>query len=167
MWIYRPLRLRKRLSAVHRFLHMVAERLALLCCFFVSGGLQSIATYFIDWWNTFCLLDLQIAWTSKTWFSGERVSALVMTCGPWNSSDGTAAGSRGYESCQWSSWVQQAQAKAGALSSSSATLSTNVDWSKLVNKPQVFDHASLEAEIKAFRDWSWQLGQFLTAIDPS
>jgi hypothetical protein len=53
------------------------------------------------------------------------------------------------------------------LSSSSATLSTNVDWSKLVNKPQVFDHASLEAEIKAFRDWSWQLGQFLTAIDPS
>ena len=50
---------------------------------------------------------------------------------------------------------------------SSAASSTSVDWSKLINKPQAFDHASLEAEIKAFRDWSWQLGQFLIAIDPS
>ena len=27
------------------------------------------------------------------------------------------------------------------------------------NKPQVFEHASLEAEINAFKDWSWQLNQ--------
>jgi len=53
------------------------------------------------------------------------------------------------------------------LGPSSAVSSTNVDWSKLINKPQAFDYASLEAEIKAFRDWSWQLGQFLIAIDPS
>jgi CRISPR/Cas system-associated exonuclease Cas4 (RecB family) len=43
--------------------------------------------------------------------------------------------------------VQQAQAKAGALGPSSAASSTSVDWSKLINKPQAFDHASLEAEI--------------------
>ena len=63
--------------------------------------------------------------------------------------------------------VQLAQAKASAPSPGSTSTGANVDWSKLINKPQVFEHASLEAEIKAFRDWSWQLGQFLVTIDPS
>eukprot|EP00435_Cladocopium_sp_Y103_P032553 s4949_g8.t1 len=63
--------------------------------------------------------------------------------------------------------AMQAQAKASAGSSSSAVGSSIIDWSKLINEPQVFEHALFEAEIKAFQDWSWQLGQFLTTIDPS
>ena len=40
-----------------------------------------------------------------------------------------------------------------------ATLSAagNVDWSKLVNRPPLFEHTTTEAEIKGFRDWSWQV----------
>ena len=61
--------------------------------------------------------------------------------------------------------VQLAQQKGGAGSSSTA--STSVDWSKLVNKPPIFEHATVEAEIKAFRDWSWQVSQYLATIDSS
>ena len=43
--------------------------------------------------------------------------------------------------------------------------SPNVDWSKLINKPPVLEGKSIEDEIKLFRDWSWQLTQFLSAID--
>ena len=102
-------------------------------------------------------------------FSGERVSALVMTSvtpgilltALLQVAEATRAASEAAKA------VQQAQTKARALGPSSAASSTNVDWSKLINKRQAFDHASLEAEIKAFRDWSWQLGQFLIALDPS
>ena len=47
--------------------------------------------------------------------------------------------------------VQQAQAKSSTTPSQSS-IGGGVDWSKLINKPQVFEHATLEAEIKAFRD---------------
>ena len=43
--------------------------------------------------------------------------------------------------------------------------SPNVDSSKLINKPPVLEGKSIEDEIKLFRDWSWQLTQFLSAID--
>ena len=51
--------------------------------------------------------------------------------------------------------------------SSGATLSAagNVDWSKLVNRPPLFEHTTTEAEIKGFRDWSWQVSQYLATID--
>lgn len=41
-----------------------------------------------------------------------------------------------------------------------------MDWSKLLNKPPLFDYKTIEDEIRAFRDWSWQLVQFLNTIDP-
>lgn len=49
---------------------------------------------------------------------------------------------------------------------SPSSSSTNVDWSKLLNKPPLFEHKTTEDEIRAFRDWSWQLIQFLNTIDP-
>eukprot|EP00435_Cladocopium_sp_Y103_P019344 s4186_g4.t1 len=63
---------------------------------------------------------------------------------------------------------QTAQQPAGPSPSSSPSSSTaqTVDWSKLLNKPPVFDYKTTEDEIRAFRDWSWQLIQFLNAIDP-
>ena len=39
------------------------------------------------------------------------------------------------------------------------------DWSKLLTKPSSFDHKSQEEEIKHFKDWSWQLVQYVSAID--
>ena len=34
---------------------------------------------------------------------------------------------------------------------------TVVDWNKLVNKPPCFERSTVEGEIKAFRDWNWQV----------
>ena len=64
--------------------------------------------------------------------------------------------------------VQQAppppsSSPAGSPSSGS---SANIDWSKLLNKPPLFEHKTTEDEIRAYRDWSWQLVQFLNTIDP-
>ena len=39
------------------------------------------------------------------------------------------------------------------------------DWSKLLTKPSWFDHKSQEEEIKHFKDWSWQVVQYVSAID--
>ena len=50
-------------------------------------------------------------------------------------------------------------------SSAASAPSANVDWSKLVNRPPVFEHATTQAEIKGFRDWSWQVSQYLATID--
>ena len=63
----------------------------------------------------------------------------------------------------------QSQAAAGSPSpSSSPTGATHsVDWSKLINKPPVLDGKTLEDEIRAYRDWNWQLIQYLNAIDTS
>ena len=41
-----------------------------------------------------------------------------------------------------------------------------IDWSKLVNKPPIFgDNSTADEDIKLFRDWLWQLTQFLVTID--
>ena len=60
-------------------------------------------------------------------------------------------------------------AKAASVAQQKATTSsggaTSVDWSKLFNRPPVFEHATTEAEIKGFRDWSWQVCQYLATID--
>ena len=64
-----------------------------------------------------------------------------------------------------------AQAAASARSSTAGTASSSasenatIDWSKLVNKPQVFDHASQEQDQRHYRDWLWQLTQYLICVD--
>ena len=58
---------------------------------------------------------------------------------------------------------------ASASSSSGAQASAaraSVDWSKLLNKPSTFgDGKSVEEDVKAWRDYQWQLHQYLVAID--
>ena len=55
---------------------------------------------------------------------------------------------------------------ASPSSSPSSSNAQNVEWSKLLNKPALFDYyKSSEDEIRAYRDWNWQLIQFLNAID--
>ena len=65
--------------------------------------------------------------------------------------------------------LQQAQQQVvqsqAASSSPTGSPHGNVDWSKLINKPPLLDGKTTEDEIKLFRDWSWQLVQFLNAID--
>ena len=71
----------------------------------------------------------------------------------------------------------QAAAKAAQAASSAATVSssaassggarpqTQVDWSKLVSKPPVFDFPNQEQDQRNFRDWLWQLTQYLVCVD--
>ena len=47
----------------------------------------------------------------------------------------------------------------------STRLAPSTDWSKLLSKPAILDCKSQEEEIRCFRDWSWQLRQYLCAID--
>lgn len=60
---------------------------------------------------------------------------------------------------------QQSITNAPASSTGPSIRVDRVDWSKLIAKPGVFEHKSTEDEIRAYRDWSWQLVQYLTAID--
>ena len=60
---------------------------------------------------------------------------------------------------------QQTTVSGSAGSSPQGQSSSSIDWSKLISKPPTFEFSSMEEEIKAFRDWSWQLVQYLTAID--
>ena len=39
-------------------------------------------------------------------------------------------------------------------------------WWKLLPKPPTFDHATREAEIAAWKEWSWLLEQYLASVDP-
>ena len=39
-------------------------------------------------------------------------------------------------------------------------------WWKLLPKPPTFDHATREAEIAAWKEWSWLLEQYLGSVDP-
>ena len=62
--------------------------------------------------------------------------------------------------------VQQTPSATSSPAGSPSSSNTNVDWSKLLNKPPLFEYKTTEDEIRAFRDWSWQLIQFLNTIDP-
>ena len=53
----------------------------------------------------------------------------------------------------------------GASGSSSNRPQAQVDWSKLVNKPAVFDFPNQEQDQRHFRDWLWQLSQYLICVD--
>ena len=50
-------------------------------------------------------------------------------------------------------------------SSASSSKATTSDWSKLLTKPSVFEYKSLDDEIRHFKEWSWQLTQYLAATD--
>jgi hypothetical protein len=71
------------------------------------------------------------------------------------------------EATKTAAQAAQAVQKASASPSSSPTggSAQTVDGSKLLKKPPLFEHKTTEDEIRAFRDWSWMLIQYLNAID--
>ena len=58
-----------------------------------------------------------------------------------------------------------ASASGGGVGTSSVSGKFQVDWSKLVNRPPVFDFPNQEQDQRHFRDWLWQLNQYLICID--
>ena len=60
---------------------------------------------------------------------------------------------------------QQQQLPASSTQGATGTPSSSIDWSKLINKPPLLEGKTVEDEIRSFRDWSWQLVQYLNAID--
>eukprot|EP00435_Cladocopium_sp_Y103_P020796 s2794_g5.t1 len=58
-----------------------------------------------------------------------------------------------------------AQAASTAASSAGPAARAQVDWSKLVNNPPVFDCPNQEQDQRHFRDWLWQLCQYLICVD--
>ena len=61
--------------------------------------------------------------------------------------------------------VAAAQSAGSQAAASSAKPGAGVDWSKLLNKPNIFDNKTAEEDIRSFRDWHWQLCQYLIAVD--
>ena len=75
--------------------------------------------------------------------------------------EATQAASRAAQSA-----AQSAQQASTASGSSGGQEKPAIDWSKLVNKPPIFgDNSTADEDIKLFRDWLWQLTQFLVTID--
>ena len=66
---------------------------------------------------------------------------------------------------QGSNAVRAAAEAAKSTATSSSTESSSVDWSKLLSKPSNFDYKSQEEEIHHFKDWFWQMTQYVSAID--
>ena len=75
------------------------------------------------------------------------------------------------EATQAASKAAQAAAQSASQAASSPSAAAGqqraaIDWSKLVNKPPVFgENATADEDIRLFRDWLWQLTQFLVTID--
>ena len=63
--------------------------------------------------------------------------------------------------------TSSAASVAAATSSTAAASSSkpSVDWSKLISKPPVFDHPNQEQDQRHYRDWLWQLNQYLMCVD--
>ena len=62
--------------------------------------------------------------------------------------------------------AQSASQAASSPSASAGQPKAAIDWSKLVNTPPVFgENATADDDIRLFRDWLWQLPQFLVTID--
>ena len=63
--------------------------------------------------------------------------------------------------------AEQAAAAANAATQALARRETDdgKSWWKLLPKPPVFDHATREAEIGAWKEWSWTFEQYLGSID--
>lgn len=61
--------------------------------------------------------------------------------------------------------ASQAESSGSQAAGGDARPGRNVDWSQLLNKPNVFDNKTAEEDIRNFRDWYWQLCQYPTAVD--
>jgi hypothetical protein len=62
--------------------------------------------------------------------------------------------------------AQSAAQSAQRAPTSAGSAGGQVKWSKLVNKPPIFgENSTADEDIKFFRDWLWQLTQFLVTID--
>ena len=59
-----------------------------------------------------------------------------------------------------------AQAAVQAASKSSGSSDESKAWWKLLPKPALFDHATREAEIAGWKDWSWSFEQYISSVDP-
>ena len=57
--------------------------------------------------------------------------------------------------------AQAASAAANAASSSSRPLVKSIEWYKMLPKPPNFAPQSREEELSMFREWVWQLEQYL------
>ena len=64
-----------------------------------------------------------------------------------------------------SSTAAATAASSSGVGTTPASGKLQVDWSKLVNKPPVFDFPNQEQDQRHFRDWLWQLNQYLICID--
>ena len=60
--------------------------------------------------------------------------------------------------------TSEARAAADAATRIQQETSQGVDWSKLLSKLSKSDRRSQQEEIKHFKDWSWQVVQYLPAI---
>ncbi|CAK9023370.1 Retrovirus-related Pol polyprotein from transposon TNT 1-94 [Durusdinium trenchii] len=65
--------------------------------------------------------------------------------------------------------TQAAEAASEAAKATAAAVQarqgSSQDWTKIIQKPPVFEPSNREAELSGFRDWWWQVEQYLLAID--
>ena len=61
--------------------------------------------------------------------------------------------------------AEATQAASGTGTGGAVTVKAQVDWSKLVNRPPIFDYPNQEQDQRHFRDWLWQLSQYLICVD--
>ena len=61
---------------------------------------------------------------------------------------------------------QQRHKPLSSLSSTSGASTSSGDWFKVLPKPSTFDPKDREAELSQFRDWWWQVEQYVVAVDP-
>ena len=93
------------------------------------------------------------------------------TGGPWDFLDRAFASGRGdTSSCEGSSVSQFGCSGSSFIISCrwirwTSSTSDFCCWSKLVNKPPVFDFPNQEQDQRHFRDWLWQLNQYLICVD--
>ena len=81
--------------------------------------------------------------------------------------DGTSAEQPSLVAVRMVAAAEQAAAAANAATQALARRETEEgkSWWKLLPKPPVFDHATREAEIGAWKEWSWTFEQYLGSVD--
>ena len=73
------------------------------------------------------------------------------------------AAERAAEAAQAASAI--AAAATAATSSMSPTTAKPTEWYKMLPKPPTFSPQTREEELSMFREWVWQLEQYLLAVD--
>ena len=58
-----------------------------------------------------------------------------------------------------------AAAAQAAVQAASRSSDESRAWWKLLPKPALFDHATREAEIAGWKDWSWSFEQYISSVD--